>query len=295
MHWLEFEVRVKREHVGDVEALLRRLGALSITLSDEADEPVLEPGVGETPLWPRVVVAGLFDGGAPAEALQSELGGVPGVGSRARVRVSRVEDRNWQEAYLEHAEPMRFGNSLWIVPASLDAPDPAATVIRLDAGLAFGSGTHPTTRLCLEWLDGQDLRGSAVIDFGCGSGVLGIAAALKGAREVVCVDNDPQALVATRDNAARNGVAARVIAVDAAGFDRCEADVLVANILSGTLIGLADSLCASLKRGGAIALSGVLEEQADEVSEVYRRHLQGMKQRGLEGWVLISGTKRETS
>lgn len=292
MHWLEFEVRVKREHVGDVEALLRRLGALSITLSDEADEPVLEPGVGETPLWPRVVVAGLFDGGAPAEALQSELGGVPGVGSRARVRVSRVEDRNWQEAYLEHAEPMRFGNSLWIRPASLDAPDPAATVIRLDAGLAFGSGTHPTTRLCLEWLDSHPPRGKNVIDYGCGSGILAIAAALLGADSVIGVDTDPQAITASEENARRNQVSEQITAYLPNQEPKSPADLLLANILAGPLGELAPLFAERVKPAGELVLSGILPEQAEGLREIYSEWFEMAPAVELDGWTRLEGVRR---
>lgn len=297
MQWLKLEVRVRREHVEGVEALLESLGALSITLTDTADIPVLEPGVGETPLWPDVAVTGLFDEQADVRGLELSMSKAPGVDSHAQISLERIADRNWQEASREHARAMKFGTALWIVPGEMEAPEPDATVVRMNAGLAFGSGTHPTTRLCLEWLDTRDLRDRVVIDFGCGSGVLGIAAAMKGARRVICVDNDPQALVSSRDNAAQNGVADRVEVLDAEQFDgdfaRVGADVVVANILSGTLIELAPRLCASLRVGGTLALSGILEEQAKEVTGGYNRWVTDWKEAGLEGWVMISGTKCE--
>ena len=295
--WLEVHVQVARTYTGQVESLLESQGALAITLTDLADTPVLEPGVGETPLWPEVLVTGLFDSEVDVRDLSAVLSLAPGLESQNQVSFSGVQNRDWERAWMDDFKPMKFGNEIWIIPAEQVAPEPEALLIHLDPGLAFGTGTHPTTRLCLEWVDGQSLKAANVIDFGCGSGVLGIAAALKGAEHVMCVDNDPQALVAACDNAARNRVNRQIRTVDASDFNAeasgGTADVILANILAGTLVKLASELCSVLKPGGQIALSGVLQEQAEEVSKVYQQWLEDMKVIALDGWVLISGRRKE--
>jgi ribosomal protein L11 methyltransferase len=291
--WIEARVQVTRRHAAQVESLLESQGALSIVLTGLADTPVLEPGVGETPLWPDVMVSGLFDSHASMDQLAAVLSLAPGVNSGRQISFVTVRDRDWERAGLAELKPLKFGNGLWIVPGGQPVPDPGATVMRLDPGLAFGSGTHPTTRLCLEWIDARAMEDRTVIDYGCGSGVLGIAAALKGAASVLCIDNDPQALVATRDNARRNGVLDRIEALSAVQPRAGTADVILANILAGTLTGLAPELCTALKPGGRIALSGILQEQADEVSRAYERWLDQIKLEAREEWVLISGRLRE--
>jgi ribosomal protein L11 methyltransferase len=210
---------------------------------------------------------------------------------RARSRV--LDDQDWERAWMDHFEPMQFGDHLWIVPFNHDLPEPAAapgsTVVRLDPGLAFGTGTHPTTRLCLEWLDQTECSGLTVLDYGCGSGVLGIAAALKGASRVICVDNDPQALVSTLDNARRNGVSDVVQArrPDEPGIDR--ADLVLANILAGQLVSLAPVLTTAARQGAVIALSGILRQQVDEVAAAYRPWTGTMNITGNEDWVRLDG------
>ena len=293
MTWCKVDVRVSNKHVQMLESLLESQGALSVTLTDMADTPMLEPGVGETPLWSEVVVSGLFDSQVPMDRLRAVLSLAPGVASEQQISFDSVQDRDWERAWMDNFKPMKFGHDLWIVPGEQQVPDTAVTVIRLDPGLAFGSGTHPTTRLCLEWIDAQTMQDCSVIDFGCGSGVLGIAAALKGARKVVCVDNDPQALTATRDNAQRNGVADRIETLDAEQFSGVHADIIVANILSGTLVEFASVLCAALNPGGLMALSGILPEQAGEVSGAYEQWLGDIQEVLLDDWVLISGRLRD--
>jgi ribosomal protein L11 methyltransferase len=238
-------------------------------------------------------VTGLFGNETNIEALGATLARAPGVTGEDGVGISVLGDRDWEKAWLADFKPMKFGRHLWIVPGGQQAPDPQATIIKLDPGLAFGSGTHPTTRLCLEWIDEQNLAGKSFLDYGCGSGILGIAAALKGAAEVTCIDNDPQALLATNDNAMRNSVKD---SVHTAGSDWQETntiDVLAANILAGTLLKLAPVLCSALKPDGRIALSGILKEQAEEVASEYARWLDDIEQRSLEDWVLISGKRKE--
>src|SRR5210317_5214 len=205
MSWLELSVRVSRQNAALVETLLQNQSVLAVTMTDDADDPVFEPGVGEMPLWPSVCVTALFNGNTETAPLAQMLSLVPGIDWPQQVSFRRFDDQQWERAWLDQFQPMQFGRGLWIVPGDQAAPSKASHVLRLDLGLAFGTGTHPTTRLCLQWMDGHDFNGQSVIDYGCGSGVLGITAAIKGAERVTCVDNDPQALLATRDNAGRNG------------------------------------------------------------------------------------------
>jgi ribosomal protein L11 methyltransferase len=283
---------VSRQNASLVESLLQSEPVLALTLTDEADDPVLEPGVGETPLWPSVCVTALFDGDTALESISRILSLVPGVDRPQQVQFRKVEDQVWERVWLDRFKPMKFGSGLWIVPGEQDAPSCAEHVLRLDPGLAFGTGTHPTTRLCLEWMDGQDFYGQTVIDYGCGSGVLGIVAAIKGASKVICVDNDPQALVATSDNAARNGIADNLQVLMPARFKTGAADVVLANILAGPLIELAPVLLASLRPGGSLVLSGILEAQAEDVARAYRPSLDQLRISLDDGWVRIEGQSK---
>lgn len=287
--WKQITVRVPREQVAALETMLEEHGALSVTLTDPGDTPVLEPGVGETPLWPKVVVTALLDHGHEIDDL---IAVVSEFASMSDIEISEVADKDWERAWLDDFRPMQFGKDLWIIPGGQEPPDPGATNIELDPGLAFGSGTHPTTRLCLEWIDAQSFTGKSVIDFGCGSGILGIAAALKGAERVLCVDNDPQALLATDENAARNKVSDRVEVHDPKAFSAHGEDIILANILAGTLVKLAPLLCEALSQGGRIALSGILKEQAEQVCSAYKEHISDIEVRTQDEWVLISGIKR---
>ena len=291
MTWLELSVRVARQHAALVETLLQNEPVLALTMTDDADDPVLEPGVGETPLWPSVCVTALFDGGTPVEPLTRILSLVPGVDWPHQVSFRRFENQQWERVWMDRFKPMQFGRRLWIVPGESEAPAQAVHVLKLDPGLAFGTGTHPTTRLCLEWIDGHDFTGETVVDYGCGSGVLGIAAAIKGAARVICVDNDPQALTATRDNAQRNGVQDDIECLAPEQFSPQTADVVLANILAGPLIELAPRLCATLASGGSLALSGILEGQAQEVAAAYAGSVPDLTKRVEDGWVLLTGTR----
>jgi len=291
MSWLELSVRVSRSNAPLVEKLLQDEPVLALTLTDDADDPVLEPGVGETPLWPSVCVTALFDGDTPVESLARVLSLVPGIDRPQQVSFHKFEDQQWERVWLDQFKPMQFGHDLWIVPGDQAAPEDATHILRLDPGLAFGTGTHPTTRLCLQWMDGHDFDGQAVLDYGCGSGVLGIVAAIKGAIEVTCVDNDPQALIASSDNAERNGVLNNIQIVMPEQFEPVQVDVVMANILAGPLIKLAPLLLGSLRHGGFIVLSGILEEQAAEVIEAYRSRVKNLTITPDDGWVRLQGQK----
>ena len=272
------------------EDALFELGAVSVTLQDAADDPVLEPGPGETPLWPTVIVKALFESTTDPVALERALAeALPG---GPRPRFETLADQAWERVWLKDFRPMRFGRRLWVCPGGLTAGDADAIRVELDPGLAFGTGTHPTTALCLEWLDSQDLTGCSVVDYGCGSGILAIAAAKLGAVHVRAVDLDPQALIATRDNAVRNGVAGRLTITGDPALVPRSADVLLANILAGPLVELAPRFATALGSGGRLALSGLLPEQADAVTAAYRPwfHIQSNMTR--DGWVLLSGTRQ---
>ncbi len=291
MVWLELSVRVSRQNAPLVESLLQNEPVLALTLTDDADDPVLEPGVGETPLWPSVCVTALFDGNTSIEPITKLLALVPGVDRPQQVSFRKLEDQQWERVWLDRFKPMQFGRDIWIVPGNQEVPSEAKHVLKLDPGLAFGTGTHPTTRLCLEWIDGYDFQAQTVVDYGCGSGVLGIVAAIKGATEVICVDNDPQALVASSDNAMRNEVADHIHVVMPANFKPVQADVILANILARPLIELAPVLLATLRRGGSLVLSGILEEQAEEVSDAYLPYLDQIITTADNGWVRLHGNK----
>lgn len=270
MPWLQVQVRIDRSDIAVVEDLLLHCGALSITLADSADHPILEPGVGETPLWPGVLVTGLFDQESDRSRLDEQLQGLqpgsPGVDWHWQL----LEDRPWERAWMDHFQPIQCGERLWICPSWCQPPDPGAINLQLDPGLAFGSGTHPTTFLCLQWLDRSNLAGRTVLDYGCGSGILGIAALLLGADRVIAVDNDPQALLATRENLARNNLPEhRLEACLPGDFTAGPADLVLANILAGPLIELAPRLAGSTRERGWLCLSGITTTQADAVTSAY--------------------------
>ena len=252
-----------------VEAALFEVGASSITFVDRGDEPVLEPKPGEVRLWSDTLVRALFQESSDAvrnlDRLAAALG--PHVTQTARVRA--VQDQVWERAWLTGWKSLRFGRRLWVCPRAAEAPaDPEAIVVRLDPGLAFGTGTHPTTALCLQVLDSWALQGRTMIDYGCGSGILAIAALKLGAAHATAVDLDPQALLATRDNAARNDVASSITVQDV-DAPLPGAYCVVANILAGPLVELAPKLTAACEPGGLLLLSGLLKTQAYSVKAAY--------------------------
>jgi ribosomal protein L11 methyltransferase len=276
------------------EAAAFAAGAVSVTLTDAVDDAILEPAPGEVRLWPRTVLQALFpaDAAGPEAIVAMAVAlGVPA----SDIRAGSVADRVWEREWLKDFHAMRFGRRLWIVPHHEAPPaDPAAVIVRLDPGLAFGTGTHPSTALCLTWLDARLAPGSRVIDYGCGSGVLAVAAAQLGAADVHAFDIDPQALVATRDNSAANEVGARVRVHEQADTLPAEVDVVVANILAGTLIELAPRLCGLLALGGQLILAGILKQQVHEVRAGFAPWLQLAVFAERDGWSALSGHKVAT-
>ena len=280
MTWLQLRLDTDPEH--------------ATTLEDNADEPVLEPGVGETPLWRQTRLTGLFPADTDMHAVRKRLPEALLAGCNQRVEI--LEDKDWEREWIRHYQPMRFGRRLWVCPSWLEPPEPQAVNLLLDPGLAFGTGTHPTTALCLTELDSLDLAGADIVDYGCGSGILAVAALKLGARQALGVDNDPQALDASRDNAARNGVASDDFTVvlpgdGAIGAWRGRADVVVANILAGPLAALSEELLGLLKPGGTLLLSGLLDTQAEALIAHYRPALTLAVAGEKEGWVCLRGDK----
>jgi len=298
MAWLELSVTLRAAQQTSVETALADLGALSVTLSDAAvDTPderaIFEPGVGETPLWNTLVLQALFPAEADRAGLTHALADLVPELAPEQLAFRAVEDQDWTRVWMDTFQPMRFGRRLWIYPWNIEPPQDAnAVVVRLDPGLAFGSGTHPTTALCLEWLDAAPLAGKTLVDFGCGSGVLAIAALKLGAARVIGVDNDAQALTASADNAARNGVEEKLDLYLPAHFPQIQCNVLVANILAGPLAELAPQFARCVNAGGALALSGILHGQHDELLACYGEWFDDLQVATREDWVRISGTRR---
>ena len=276
-----------------VEGVLFELGAASITLVDRGDEPVLEPKPGEIRLWSDTSVRALFDqSGDDALAILQQLATRLGPRITETARVRGVQDRDWERVWLTGWKAMRFGRRLWVVPTAAEAPsDPDAIVVRLDPGLAFGTGTHPTTALCLQLLDSLPLAGRALIDYGCGSGILGIAALKLGAAHVIAVDLDPQALLATRANAIRNDVSSSIEVQDVAAR-LPPAACVVANILAGPLIELAPLLTQACEVGGTLLLSGLLKTQAYAVKAAYSSAFDVVQVAGRDDWCCIYARRR---
>lgn len=292
MEWRQFVMNLESLPAAAVEEVFTRHGAEAVTLSDAGDDPVLEPGPGETPLWAQVKITGLFPPSADLEDLQQDLRLSLHLGELPDCHVEALPERDWEREWLRDFRPMRFGRRLWVCPdnqAIADSDD--AIIVHLDPGLAFGTGTHPTTALCLEWLDQQELAGRHVLDFGCGSGILAIAAVLLGASHVVAMDIDPQALTATRSNAQRNRVEDRLsTTADIEALDD-EFDVIVANVLAGPLELHARTICSRLVPGGALALSGILENQTADVARAYAAWI-GFEPPMVRGtWARLSGTR----
>jgi ribosomal protein L11 methyltransferase len=231
----------------------------------------------------------LFNGDRDPKGLRDELATVLGAGVIESLHWERIEDRLWERVWLEHFKPMSFGQRLWVCPEGQSVDQADAVVIQLDPGLAFGTGTHPTTALCLTWLDGIDLRGKTIVDYGCGSGILALAALKLGAERALAVDHDPQALQASQDNALKNGVADRLCTYLPDAVPATQADILVANILAGPLMTLAPILTGLLKPGGRFALSGILAEQQTEVAACYQPFAEIQPSHQQEEWILIPG------
>jgi ribosomal protein L11 methyltransferase len=289
--WLQLHVHTSCQHAEALEDLLLSCEALSITYQDEGDQPILEPDLGSMPLWQQVKLSALFDVEVDAESLIDQLQQQAPLDSITHIHHEQLADQAWERAWLKDFQPIEINNSLLVVPTDWPSDDRELIRLILDPGLAFGTGSHPTTHMCLHWLTQQNLHNKIVIDYGCGSGILAIAAALLGARHVYAIDIDPQALIATQDNAQKNGVSHLIshYLVDEWTAAPHQADVLIANILAGPLAALKNNFVRDTQLQAPIALAGLLNTQSDELIAAYAPEFALSVQQNQQEWSLLAG------
>lgn len=288
MPWIQLRINTTNELAEQISEQLEESGAVSVTFQDTYDNPVFEPLPGETKLWGNTDVIGLYDAQIEINELKSILNL-----DQYSYKIEQLEDKDWEREWMDNFHPMQFGKRLWICPSWRDVPDPNAVNVMLDPGLAFGTGTHPTTALCLTWLDGLDLNNKIVIDYGCGSGILAIAALKLGAKQVIGIDIDPQAIEASRDNAERNNVSNNLQLYLANDIpNNLQADVIVANILAGPLKELEPNINKLVKPSGLLGLSGILASQAQSVCLAYQAHFELDPVIEQDEWCRITGKKK---
>ncbi|WP_144392299.1 50S ribosomal protein L11 methyltransferase [Pleionea sediminis] len=293
MPWLQLKFSTEQQDVDNISDYLMELGALSMTYEDAQDNPILEPLPGETPLWDNLIVSALFDANCNTADVLDIIQQSNFAESIKNPLFEQLEDKDWERAWMDNFHPIQFGHSLWIVPSWHEPPNPKATNILLDPGLAFGTGTHPTTALCLEWMDGASFENCSVLDYGCGSGILAVAAAKLGAKSVTAIDIDPQAIKATTDNMARNHLPDSSIERGLPEIAKNQSfDIVIANILAGPLKELAPSIAEKVNPKGKLVLSGLLKEQADEISQCYSKWFNMKPAVDKEDWIRLEGTKR---
>jgi ribosomal protein L11 methyltransferase len=291
MTWLQLYIHATPENAEAIEEAMLAAGAVSVAFEDRADQPILEPALGETPLWRATRITALFDAAVDTDAITATIATLLPFPLPAH-NWELLEDKDWQREWMRDYRPIQCSGDLWICPSWLEPPDPTATNVQLDPGLAFGTGTHPTTLLCLQWLARQNLEKNQVIDFGCGSGILGIAALLRGASQLHAVDIDPQALLATAENCRRNHIdPSRVTTCLPKQLLATSADVVFANILAGPLITLAPTLTRLTCERGKLCLAGLLVSQVEAVTAAYAAnfHLEPVQSEGE--WVQLAGTR----
>jgi len=294
MPWIQLTLQTDKANNDKAEQALLDAGALSVTLKDAEDKPVLEPLPGETPLWDKIILTGLFEADIDTESLMLQIDAQ--LGEKTSLKLEVLEDKDWVRAWMDDYKPMQFGKRLWVCPKHLPPPQADAVNLMLDPGLAFGTGTHPTTALCLEWLDSADTKNKEVLDFGCGSGVLAIAALLLGAKHCDGTDIDPQAIIASKDNAIENHVADKLdcyLPTDLpASQSHGNYDMVLANILAGPLTELAEQLADYCKPGGDIVLSGILETQSEKIIQAYSPWFDLDPIAVKDDWIRVTGKKK---
>lgn len=283
--WYQLNIEcADQASIEGITEALEELAALSVTLTDKNDNPVLEPAPGTTPLWPEVVIQALFAQREEAEECWQQLVAIyPFLSSH----IESIPDQDWQNVWMDEFKPLSFGQRLWICPSWHSPPDPDAVNLFLDPGLAFGTGTHPTTSLCLSWLEQADLNDARLIDYGCGSGILALAAIKLGATEVQAVDIDEQALQATKNNARANHIADKKLSVSAPEHLQISSDILMANILLAPLIDLKERFYQLINKQGLLVVSGLLQEQTDSLIASYQSHFSHQHSSFLDGWALL--------
>ena len=294
MPWIQLKIDVKEDKAESVGHLMSGNGAQAVTFMDAKDNPVYEPEPGELILWPTTTVMGLYAADHDMQGVIKRLAKAKVLGEDFIYKLDQLEDKDWEREWMDNFKPMRFGNKLWVCPTWCDIPQPDDINIMLDPGLAFGTGTHPTTALCLQWLDAQDLTDKTVLDFGCGSGILGIAAIKLGAKRVIGVDIDPQALDATRDNARRNDCEDKFELYLPQNRPNTPVDVVMANILAGPLRELRELIAHQCKGGGDLVMSGILETQAFELNSLYSAFFTMEPPVSLNEWSCLTGRKIPT-
>ena len=293
MPWIQLRLSANEETAEKYSDWLSACGAQAVTFIDAKDTPIYEPLPGDEVIyWNNTVVMGLYDASHDMDKVLNCLKGIHPDKANMVYKLEQLEDKDWEREWMDNFHPMKFGQRLWICPSWRDVPDPAAVNVMLDPGLAFGTGTHPTTALCLTWLDGLDLEGKTVVDFGCGSGILSLAALKLGAKKVIGIDIDPQALQASLENAKRNQCEDRLALYLPKDQPEFKADVVVANILAGPLRELAPVIIEYVASNGVLALSGVLEEQAEQLQTIYGEFCQMDAITVQDEWVRLSGVRK---
>ena len=288
-HWLQIMICTTADHADAYCEILDQCGAMAVTLQDNADEPVFEPGPGEQRLWSQTNVIGLFAAHTHAADVLRQIQAALELSEPPPGYIKYLPDQDWERAWLDNFKPMCFGKRLWVCPADMSPAVRDAIVVRLDPGLAFGTGTHATTAQCLAWLDRHDITGMNVIDYGCGSGILAVAALKLGARSVIAIDIDEQALLATRENARKNAVQERLLARSPGSPVTEQADLLMANILARPLIELAPRFRQMLRPGGTLLVSGILADQKDDIVQAYRSWCSLDEITIRDGWYCLAG------
>ncbi len=292
MPWIQLRVTTTEEKAEQVSDMLMGWGAQAVSFLDAHDTPIYEPMPGEVIYWTNTVVVGLFDAEHPMDKVVNQLKQVSFFKGAPNFKLEQLEDKDWEREWMDNFHPIKFGQRLWVCPSWRDIPDPAAVNVMLDPGLAFGTGTHPTTALCMQWLDATIKPEQTVVDFGCGSGILGIAALKLGAQRVIGVDIDPQAIEASLANAKRNQVEGQIELYLPQDQPRdFQADVVVANILAGPLAELKAIISAYVKPGGLLALSGILQSQAQSVMDAYSDEFSFDPVAVQDEWVRLSAKK----
>ncbi|MCG8433800.1 MAG: 50S ribosomal protein L11 methyltransferase [Gammaproteobacteria bacterium] len=296
MAWLQIILPLGELDAGTLESELLRMGALAVTLQDAGDEPIYEPPADATRLWRKTGVSALFPADTNVESVLNSVQNALGLNTPLKYKAEILENRDWSREWLRNFKPARFGRKVWICPTTSQPPEPDAINIRLDPGLAFGTGTHPTTAMCLEWLDAQSdrLAGAEVIDYGCGSGILAITALKLGARHAWAVDNDTQALNATAENALRNDIISDLTICAPENLEAAAVDCLIANILANPLSELAPRLADLVRPDGFIVLSGILRGQSQNVMSAYKRWFTISTHAEREDWVCLAGKRNQS-
>jgi ribosomal protein L11 methyltransferase len=294
MTWHQISVITNEHTAPQLADFFSHLGAVSVTYMDAEDEPVYEPAIGETKIWRNTEVIALYEMDAEPTLIKAKIVAHFAAENLHNWREEQVEDQEWERAWMEFYKPMKFADKLWVCPTDQEQREADTVCLTLDPGLAFGTGTHPTTALCLEWLASHDLTDKTVIDYGCGSGILAVAAILLGADIAHAVDIDPQAITATQDNALKNKVEAKIACYLPEQFVPFQADVVLANILAKPLIEMAEHISALVVSGGQLVLSGILHEQAESVINAYQGFINFNPLVQQEDWIRLDGIKRES-